>query len=173
MPAGQASGALKSAPKQMGLLREGSQGYVLVGLGGLWFGGGMVTPHPAGPSALETRLCARSFRCRTSTKRSRAKTILKFQRKGGVLMTKTLHQELEEILRGPVKTFIDPGGETRLSSQAISPLMEQLEHAFLEAAKRAKPTFAPEAGNGQARTAVNGYEYNLKREITGEEDYAV
>lgn len=92
---------------------------------------------------------------------------------GGVLMTKTLHQELEEILRGPVKTFIDPGGETRLSSQAISPLMEQLEHAFLEAAKRAKPTFAPEAGNGQARTAVNGYEYNLKREITGEEDYAV
>lgn len=88
-------------------------------------------------------------------------------------MGKTLNQELEEILRGPVKIYIDPGGDTRLASQAIVPLMEQLKHAFLEAAKRAKPTFAPGDDKGQARAVVNGYEYNLKREITGEEDYAV
>jgi len=88
-------------------------------------------------------------------------------------MTKTLRQELEEILRGPVKTYIAPDGDTRLSSQAIPPLLEQLEHAFLEAAQRAKPTFESGDGKGPARSAVDGYEYNLKREITGEEDYAV
>jgi hypothetical protein len=88
-------------------------------------------------------------------------------------MTKTLRQALEEILRGPVKTYIDPSGDTRLASQAISPLMEQLEHAFLEAAQRAKPTFAPGEGKNPARVAVDGYAYNLKREITGEEDYTV
>ena len=88
-------------------------------------------------------------------------------------MTKTLRQALEEILRGPVKTYIAPDGDTRLASQAISPLMEQLEHAFLEAAQRAKPTFAPGEGKNPARVAVDGYAYNLKREITGEEDYAV
>lgn len=88
-------------------------------------------------------------------------------------MTKTLRQELEGILRGPVKTYIDPGGDTRLSSHASLSLMEQLEHAFLEAAQRAKPTFGPVEGKNPARAAVNGYEYNLKREITGEEDYTV
>lgn len=88
-------------------------------------------------------------------------------------MTKTLRQALEEILRGPVKTYLAPDGDTRLASQALAPLLEQLEHAFLEAAQRAKPTFGPGGGTGPAKSAVDGYEYNLKREITGEEDYAV